>query len=165
MRITKFHLLLIFLLLAAGGYGFYFYKTKQEEAKRQEQERIQKELALQKQREDELKRQAEEAARAAPPPEPEKKEPSEILYTVQPGDTLWSIAKKANHFGKGNRWYDIWKANEDKVFDFDRIRAGQELVIPLDVPKGYAWPKTSEEKKEKLLKRKSPVKTKISPTN
>lgn len=164
MRITKLHFLIFLLLI--GLTGGYFYRQRRQEQKKKEQE-LQRAEALRKAQEEEfLRKQTEVSAPVPQPsPEPEKKEPAEILYTVQRGDTLWSIAKKSEHFGEGNRWYDIWKANEDKIFDFDHIVAGQELVIPLDKPKGYAWPLTSQEKKEKLLKRKMPARTKTVPTN
>lgn len=162
MRITKLHLLIFLLLI--GLTGGYFYMKMQQEQKKKEQE-LQKAEALRKAQEEEFLRKQAASAATAQPPEPEKKEPTEVLYTVESGDTLWSIAKKSEHFGEGNRWYDIWKANEDKIFDFDRILAGQALVIPLDKPKGYAWPLTSEEKKEKLLKRKMWSRTKTVSTN
>lgn len=167
MRITKLHFLIFLLLLGGSGAGIYFYMEKQEEKKRKEQEQAIKraEALRQAEAEEAARKQAEAQAQTQVPAEPEKKEPAEILYSVQSGDTLWSIAKKAEHFGEGNRWYDIWKANEDKIFDFDRILAGQELLIPLDKPKGYAWTVTSQEKKEKLLKRESPVKAKTPTTN
>ena len=163
MRITKFHILIFLFLIGIGASGFYFYKLKQDEIKQQE-EKIQRELALQRQKEEEALRKLAEAP-VPQPQEPEKKEPTEITYTVQSGETLWSIAKKAEHFGEGHRWYDIWKANEDKIFDFDRIVAGQELILPLDKPKNYSWPKTSDEKREKLLRRNGSPASDTAPTN
>jgi len=53
---------------------------------------------------------------------------SERKYTVQPGDTLSSIAEK--FLGKASEYNRIFEANRDQLNDPNRIRAGQELVIP-----------------------------------
>jgi LysM repeat protein len=93
----------------------------------------------------------------APPPQaapqaPAQPQVSSATYTVQKGDTLWKIAKKAEHFGQGHRWYDIWKANEAIVDDFDRIEVGQTLVVPISVADGHAWPSTPQEKRDRLMR-------------
>jgi nucleoid-associated protein YgaU len=49
-------------------------------------------------------------------------------YTVQPGDTLWKIAKQ--HYGEGNQYLKIFEANKGLLKDPDHIFPGQELVIP-----------------------------------
>lgn len=49
-------------------------------------------------------------------------------YTVQPGDTLSKIAKDV--YGNANEYNRIFEANRDKLDNPDKIRAGQELVIP-----------------------------------
>ena len=49
-------------------------------------------------------------------------------YTVQSGDTLWKIAEL--HYGKGNRYNEIFQANTDVLSDPDKIRVGQVLTIP-----------------------------------
>jgi len=49
-------------------------------------------------------------------------------YTVQSGDTLWSIAKK--HYGEGSKYMEIFEANKGLLKDPDHIYPGQELVIP-----------------------------------
>ena len=49
-------------------------------------------------------------------------------YTVQPGDTLSKIAKE--FYGNANEYNRIFEANRDKLENPDKIRAGQELVIP-----------------------------------
>lgn len=60
---------------------------------------------------------------------PEKVASSGIkIYVVKRGDTLWDISKK--HYKKGAKWYDVWKANKEKVPDFDRIYRGQKITIP-----------------------------------
>lgn len=46
-------------------------------------------------------------------------------YTVQPGDTLWSIAEK--EYNNGFVWAEIKKANN---LSSDTIENGQQLVIP-----------------------------------
>ncbi len=58
----------------------------------------------------------------APPP------PEQQFHTVQPGDTLRSIAAK--FLGAEGRWREIFDANRDQVEDPNTIRVGQRLVIP-----------------------------------
>ncbi len=49
-------------------------------------------------------------------------------YTVQPGDTLWKIARQ--FYGEGNQYLKIFEANKGLLKDPDHIFPGQELVIP-----------------------------------
>ena len=49
-------------------------------------------------------------------------------YTVQPGDTLSGIAKRI--YGDAGQYMKIFNANKDKLTDPDKIKPGQELVIP-----------------------------------
>jgi LysM repeat protein len=49
-------------------------------------------------------------------------------YTVQPGDTLSKIARQ--FYGDANAYMEIFNANTDKLTDPDKIRPGQQLVIP-----------------------------------
>lgn len=49
-------------------------------------------------------------------------------YTVRPGDTLSKIAKE--FYGNPNEYNRIFEANRDKLENPNKIRAGQELVIP-----------------------------------
>jgi len=49
-------------------------------------------------------------------------------YTVQKGDTLWSISRK--FYGSGKNWRKIFKANQDVMSAPDKVRAGIELKIP-----------------------------------
>ena len=50
---------------------------------------------------------------------------NEGTYTVQPGDSLWSIAEKC--LGDGSRWAEIQKVNG---LDGTAIFPGQVLIIP-----------------------------------
>jgi LysM repeat protein len=49
-------------------------------------------------------------------------------YTVQPGDSLSKVAKQ--FYGDANRYMDIFRANQDKLTDPNRISVGQKLAIP-----------------------------------
>lgn len=49
----------------------------------------------------------------------------EIIYPVQPNDSLWGVAER--FYGDGNRWPDIARANG---IDSGNIDPGDELVIP-----------------------------------
>ena len=155
MRITKLHLLFILLLAGIGLLGFYFWQVKQEEM-RQADERVASELGARRKTDEESLKKIPEAPKPAPLAAPAvsevKKSTESLTYQVKNGDTLWNIAKMKMHFGLGHRWFDIWKANERSVSDFDRISAGQVLKIPIEKPENYPWPKTSEERKKKLLK-------------
>jgi len=49
-------------------------------------------------------------------------------YTVAAGDSLSKIAK--NFYGNSGQYMKIFEANKDKLSDPDKIKPGQELVIP-----------------------------------
>jgi len=49
-------------------------------------------------------------------------------YTVQPGDTLISIAEK--FYGNPKGFTDIFAANQDVIEDPYQLRPGTELYIP-----------------------------------
>ena len=49
-------------------------------------------------------------------------------YTVQSGDTLWSIAENA--YGDGSKYSKIFDANHELLEQPDRIFPGQKLLIP-----------------------------------
>ena len=49
-------------------------------------------------------------------------------YTIQKGDTLWSISQKFK--GSAWKWQDIWNLNKDKVSDPKKIYPGQKLRMP-----------------------------------
>jgi len=54
--------------------------------------------------------------------------PKQQTYTVAAGDSLSKIAK--HFYGNANEYMKIFEANRDKLSDPDKIKAGQELVIP-----------------------------------
>jgi nucleoid-associated protein YgaU len=54
--------------------------------------------------------------------------PAARTYTVQAGDNLSKISKQ--FYGDANKYMKIFEANKDKLSDPDKVRAGQELVIP-----------------------------------
>jgi nucleoid-associated protein YgaU len=49
-------------------------------------------------------------------------------YTVEPGDTLASIAKR--YLGSAAREWDVFEANRDRMNDPEQILPGQQLLIP-----------------------------------
>ncbi len=61
-----------------------------------------------------------------------KKVAARSVYVVKPGDWLSKLAEYKNVYGKGHyaRWKDIYKANKDKIKDWDLIYPGWKLVIP-----------------------------------
>ncbi|MFH1227814.1 MAG: LysM peptidoglycan-binding domain-containing protein [Planctomycetota bacterium] len=56
-------------------------------------------------------------------------EPVSNSYTVQPGDTLWSIAKQFYN-GDGTKSKLIAEANKDKLPNPNKLKVGTEIVIP-----------------------------------
>ncbi len=65
-------------------------------------------------------------AKPAAPAAPAK--PAVKIHVVAAGETLSVIAKK--YYGKPTEYMKIFKANTDKLKDPDKIKPGQELVIP-----------------------------------
>ena len=54
-------------------------------------------------------------------------------YTIQPGDSLFSIAQQA--YGNGNQWQRIYDANKQVIGDDPNlIRPGEVLYIPELIP-------------------------------
>lgn len=49
-------------------------------------------------------------------------------YRIQPGDRLWTIARRA--YGSGKLWTIIYEANRDVIIDPEHIRSGQTIRIP-----------------------------------
>ena len=54
-----------------------------------------------------------------------------VYYKVKYQDCLWKISLMPEHFGRGSGWVKIWRANEKQIPDFDIIRPGQNLLIPI----------------------------------
>jgi nucleoid-associated protein YgaU len=52
------------------------------------------------------------------------------VYTVQPGDTLSSIAE--SYYGDPQQYGRILRANRSYLEDPDTIRPGQRLIIPIE---------------------------------
>ena len=66
------------------------------------------------------------AAVAEAPLAPAK--PAPVSLTVQPGFTLWGIAK--SEFGDGVLYVQVYEANKDKIRDPDLIYPGQVFTLP-----------------------------------
>lgn len=54
--------------------------------------------------------------------------PAARTYTVQAGDSLSKISKQ--FYGDASKYMKIFEANKDKLADPDKIKPGEELVIP-----------------------------------
>jgi len=70
----------------------------------------------------------EEKVTSADDPAASGDNPYTQWYEVQPGDSLWKIAK--HHYGDGSLYMEIFKANQDILSDPDKIQVGQRLRIP-----------------------------------
>jgi LysM repeat protein len=57
-------------------------------------------------------------------------QPTGQTYTVKSGDTLSKISKQ--YYGSANEYMRIFYANRDQLSDPNKIKVGQELVIPPD---------------------------------
>ena len=51
-----------------------------------------------------------------------------VTVTVQPGFTLWGIAKR--QLGQGIMYVQVYEANKDKIKDPDLIYPGQVFTLP-----------------------------------
>jgi len=51
-------------------------------------------------------------------------------YVVQKGDTLWTIAKKPEIYGKATYWRRLFDANRDLLSSPDRLKVGMKLKVP-----------------------------------
>ena len=54
-------------------------------------------------------------------------------YLVEKGDTLYSIAEKAEIYGNKYQWPVIFDANKDIIDDFKTVNEGQRLIIPRNI--------------------------------
>ena len=53
-----------------------------------------------------------------------------LTITVQPGYTLWGIAR--DNMGEGVMYVQVYKANRDKIRDPDLIYPGQVFMMPAE---------------------------------
>lgn len=60
--------------------------------------------------------------------DPETVSADEALVVVQPGNSLWRIARRT--LGAGVRYIDIYQANQSKIIDPDLIYPGQIFSLP-----------------------------------
>lgn len=98
------------------------------------------------------KPKAEEAARKpqaspAPPkpaPKPQPKPAPATSYSVNEGETLWTISAQPQVYGDGLLWPLLYQANRDQIKDPRQIFPGQTLSIRRDVTE-----KESEEARQK----------------
>lgn len=74
-----------------------------------------------------FKREApEKVAKAQPAPSNDT--PTVKVVTVQPGSTLWAIAREK--YGEGLLYVRVYEANKDRIRDPDLIYPGQVFVVP-----------------------------------
>ena len=66
---------------------------------------------------------------AAAPDAPPAPAPAPIRVTVQPGFTLWRIARE--NFGDGVMYVQVYEANRDQIRDPDLIYPGQVFTVPV----------------------------------
>ena len=52
---------------------------------------------------------------------------SSVKVRIQPGDSLWKLARR--HLGSGSRWNDLFAANPG-ISDPNHIQPGTVLVVP-----------------------------------
>lgn len=68
------------------------------------------------------------AQQVAPKPDPIT---SVKVITVQPGSTLWAIARES--YGDGRQYVRVFQANRDRIRKADLIYPGQVFTVPQDV--------------------------------
>jgi len=56
--------------------------------------------------------------------------PEEVAVVVQPGNSLWRIARRI--YGEGIDYTVIYQANQEQIRDPDLIYPGQIFVVPTD---------------------------------
>jgi len=72
--------------------------------------------------------QAPQQGEPAPQPSPQPDTPRVALVTVQPGHSLWRISDQ--HYGAGERYVVIYRANRSQIRNPDLIYPGQVFVLP-----------------------------------
>ena len=55
-----------------------------------------------------------------------------VLVTVEPGFTLWRIARET--YGEGILYVRVFEANRDQIRNPDLIYPGQVFAVPLEAP-------------------------------
>ena len=65
-------------------------------------------------------------------------------YTVQQGETLWSIAAKPEVFGDATQWRRLYRMNQDILKSPNRLRPGMTIKIPEGGSRGSAATASSE---------------------
>jgi len=93
-----------------------------------ERKRLDEEAA--RKAEEEARRKAEEEARRL---EEERLKKYPPVYTVEKGDSLWSITGMEMIYGNSIYWPIVYDANGSVIQDPDLIYPGQELQIPRDL--------------------------------
>ena len=73
-------------------------------------------------------RETHEAVAAAAPPSPASPAGAPLTVTVQPGFTLWRIARE--NFGDGILYVKVYEANRAAIRDPDLIYPGQVFTLP-----------------------------------
>ncbi|WP_294226594.1 LysM peptidoglycan-binding domain-containing protein [uncultured Shimia sp.] len=63
-----------------------------------------------------------------PEAQPETAQPPVRIVTVQPGATLWAIAR--DRYGEGQLYLQVFEANKDKIRDPNLIYPGQVFTVP-----------------------------------
>ena len=66
-------------------------------------------------------------------------------YTVRKGDSLWSIAKQPEVYGKASGWRRIFDANRDQLKSPDSLRPGMTLKIPRGAGSGMGGQENEDE--------------------
>lgn len=117
---------------------FYFNNQSQKENKQNgeqakaEQENTNQEGTEQKQGEEgEVGGAQTQGQQGTPTPTPAPIKKDQKEYTVQEGDTLWSIAER--RYGSGHNYTDIMSANN--MANPDALEKGQKLALPDVEPK------------------------------
>ncbi|SEQ66197.1 LysM peptidoglycan-binding domain-containing protein [Thalassovita taeanensis] len=75
-----------------------------------------------------FKREAAEKVAAVLPAASATGQPQVQVVTVQPGSTLWAIAR--DKYGEGRMFVRVFEANKDRIRDPDLIYPGQIFAVP-----------------------------------
>jgi nucleoid-associated protein YgaU len=71
------------------------------------------------------------APEAAPAPEAQPMQAAPAggrTHVVQPKETIFSLSRQ--YYGDEHQWRKIWEANKDQISDPNKIKIGQQLIIP-----------------------------------